>query len=167
MTLEAVEALLSASIDEQRQWTMEKFPRFGEMAYTDDEWGDTCIGIFYPKSLTDLSEYEDCPEEKDTIWILRQRLNELSEFRENQNLDGSRLTEKEAHAIRQNEAEEDTEGWIGLHGWEAQVADGTIFVAALGYSEGQGGIRLGDAWILRTRNEAQIWLETHEIWDKL
>lgn len=167
MTLKTVKSLLSASVEEQRKWIEDKFPKFEGMAYVDDDWGDTTLGIFYEDQFLDVSVYADYPDDYGTFDILREHLRDFSDFREKQIADGSPLTKREALVIKQYEAERNPDNWIGVHGWEAQVVDGKVFVVALGYSEGQSGVRLDDAWIVRTRDEAQSWLEAHDVWSAI
>lgn len=171
MTLKTVKSLLSASDEEQRQWIEDKFPRFEAMAYDSDEWGDTSLGMIYLDHLIDVADYADYPDDYGTFEILRKNLIDFSDFREKQIAEGSPLTKKEALVIKRHEAEREAEsgidGWISVHGWDAQAVDGKVFVVALGYFEGQGGIRLDDAWLLGTRDEAQSWLKAHEIWSEV
>ncbi|MDQ2092307.1 hypothetical protein [Marimonas arenosa] len=161
--MKTVNALLNAPRQEQSAWIREKFPDFGEMAHEPS----TCLGIFYPEDRIDLSEYESYPEDYDTIGILRQSLREFTDERETQILNGSPLTNAEALALKHHVADADSDGWVGVHSWEAQAIDGAVFVVALGYSEGQGGIRLDDPWLVESRDEARAWLKKHKIWSRL
>lgn len=162
--MQTIEALLTASKDQQAKWVRAQFEDFEAMAYASDEWGDTCIGLIYPKEYIDTSDYEEFPGDYDTIGILQERLGELPSNRQEEILDGAPLKPEEVQELKKHIAEQDPDGWVGVHGWDAEAADGSVFVLGLGYSEGQGGIRLDEPRILRSRDDAEAWLKSHEIW---
>jgi len=54
---------------------------------------------------------------------------------------GAELFPEEAEALVQRIAEADTDTWVGHHGFEIDLADGTLFAHFEGHSLGQGGMQ--------------------------
>lgn len=145
-----VKEILSASHDDQKAWVADMFPDYQAMAYE-----ETCFAIFYPFDAERLSDYASAPDEMDTFPILAKALSNFDEARANSIRNGASFTKREADALMHMISEADTDGWVGVHSWKATCDDGEVHIVALGYSEGQGGIRLDEPSIYRSRAEAE------------
>ncbi len=165
--METTEALLNASPEEQGKWVLEKFPEFEAMAYVQNEWGDTCIGMFYNLYDDDLVEYLEDPEDYGTVDLIRSEMKEVSKAREEEIFSGAELTVEEKSALKRAIAEKDGENWIGLHGWDAPTADGSVFVVGYGFQEGQVGIRLKRPEIYHLRQDAIDMLMRQDVWSEV
>ena len=53
--------------------------------------------------------------------------------------EGAKLNDHEREALACAIAEEDTEGWLGHHGFQIDLDDGSVFTYFVGHSMGQGG----------------------------
>lgn len=143
---------------EQIELILQEFPDFAMKAYE-----DTCFGIFYDVSDEDIEERVKYAEDYDTFEILRSLLPEFSDNRAEEIAAGSPLSNSEKISLKRHIADEDIDGWTGVHGWWKTCDDGDTFLVFWGHSEGQGGIRLGYYSAFATKEQAHDWLETFEI----
>lgn len=141
--------LLTATLEQQEVWLEAVEPEYEERAYEEKCWIDTVFphgkdwledirqkqGIDFPEYL----EMVQPPLEADCI---------------NRILHGGVLEGSEAQVILDFIVNDDPDGWCSLIVWEAPCIDGTVFIACLGLSAGQGGIELQLAGIYPTREAA-------------
>ncbi|WP_375569205.1 hypothetical protein ABWH93_15270 [Seohaeicola saemankumensis] len=147
---------------EQEAWVIQKFPDFEAKAYD-----DTCFGMFFDVLDDQVSEYVEYAEDYETFDILNSALSGFTESRQAEIEAGASLSQAEKLALKRYIADQDIDGWTGLHGWNAECDDGQVFVVFWGFSEGQGGIRLEYARAFETRKQADDWLETFEIFSQM
>ncbi|MCF8486853.1 MAG: hypothetical protein K9G71_16740 [Rhodobacteraceae bacterium] len=124
-------------------------PEYEERAYEEKCWIDTVfrhgkdwLEDLRQKHGSDFPEYLEMvqpPLEADCI---------------NRILHGGVLEASEAQMILDFVVEDDPDRWCSLIVWEAPCMDGTVFIACLGLSAGQGGIELQLAGMYPTRAEA-------------
>ena len=98
------------------------------------------FGLSYPVELIDLEEYRRYPEDYGVVASLTNAGLEITEEREAAIEAGAELFPEEAEALIQRVAEADTDTWVGHHGFEIDLADGTLFAHFEGHSLGQGGM---------------------------
>ena len=99
------------------------------------------FGLSYPVELIDLEEYRRYPEDYGVVASLTNAGFEITEEREAAIEAGAELFPEEAEALVQRVAEADTDTWVGHHGFEIDLADGTLFAHFEGHSLGQGGMQ--------------------------
>lgn len=127
-----------------------------------EEAGDTILGMYYEGARDRDSEWINYPDDYDVVSILEES-GEIDSDRLGAIENGSPLEEAELQILRRDHADNDPEGWDGVHLWEVELKDGSLFAAFQSQSQGQAGFTLDYARSFRSREEAVEWLETFEI----
>ena len=133
------------------------FPDFQMMAYE-----DTCIGITYEVPEDLVYDYVEFPEDYGTFDILQSAVPDFTESRAVEMRDGALLNQREKIALKQHIADNGTNDWTGIHGWNLKCDDGEVFVIFWGYGI-SGGIHLEFYRAFNSQKHAEDWAETLEI----
>jgi hypothetical protein len=157
-SMQRTEELLSAAVEDQEAWVNSRFPDIRSKADI-----DTFLGMIHEISDLDLPDRIENLDEYGTIETLSRLLENFSDARGKEIRAGAKLNANESRALKADIAD-DSDGWIGVHGWDADTIDGTVFVVTLGYSEGQGGIRFSNPKLYRSRQNVLEWIKQYEIW---
>ena len=121
----------------QLSWIERYYAEDSERLYEPEYY----FGLSYPVELIDLEEYRRYPEDYGVVASLTNAGLEITEEREAAIEAGAELFPEEAEALIQRLAEADTDTWIGHHGFEIALSDGTLFAHFEGYSMGQVGVQ--------------------------
>lgn len=127
----------------QLRWIENQNEDYEQVLYEPEAY----IGLSYPVEMIDFEEYRRYPIDYDvTGWLA-----DLSEEREAEINAGAQLFPDEAAAVMQGVAEADTDTWVGHHGFEIQLSDGTLFAHFEGHSMGQGGVQFELCQVFQSR----------------
>lgn len=99
----------------------------------------------------ELNEYESNPNKYSISSIIQKELGGLTLGRFDELEDGAKINKVERDALIRAIAEEDTDGWVGHHGFPIEFDDGGLFTYFVGYSAGQGGATFEFVSIFKTR----------------
>ena len=125
---------LQLNSDQQLDWIDQNIEEYEVLLYNDGY-----LGCSYPTEQIDLEEYEKYPLDYDTSGMIKNQLASITASRIDEIDEGTKLTDHEREALAISIAEEDTEGWLGHHGFQIDLDDGSVFTYFVGHSMGQGG----------------------------
>ena len=94
----------------------------------------------YPEGVIHLEDYQKYPDDYGVVFKLQDAGLEIDEKREEEINNGEPLTKEEEDALIASVAEDDVDSWIGHHGFEIALKDGSLFTHFTGHSMGQGGV---------------------------
>lgn len=125
---------LDLSCSEQEDWIVENISDYQERLY-----GDGYLGCSYPVEKIDFEEYRLYAEDNNTADLISSKCGILKAHRVSQINAGAHLSKRERKCLADAIAEQDSDGWIGHHGFEIQFVDGSVFAYFTDESLGQGG----------------------------
>lgn len=127
-----------------------------------EEAGDTILGMYYEGARDRDSEWINYPEDYDVVSILEES-GEIDSDRLSAIENGSPIAENELQILRRDHADNDPDGWDGVHLWAVELKDGPLFVAFQSQSQGQAGFTMDYSRSFRSKEDAIAWLKTFEI----
>ena len=125
---------LQLNSDQQFKWIEQNIEEYEVSLYNDGY-----LGCSYPTEQIDLEEYENYPLDYDVSGLIKNQLATITPNRIDEIDEGAKLSDHEREALAISIAEEDTEGWLGHHGFQIDLEDGSVFTHFVGHSMGQGG----------------------------
>ena len=125
---------LQLNSDQQLGWIDQNIEEYEVLLYNDGY-----LGCSYPTEQINLADYENYPLDYDTSGMIKNQLASITASRIDEIDEGTKLTDQEREALAISIAEEDTEGWLGHHGFQIDLDDGSVFTYFVGHSMGQGG----------------------------
>ena len=129
-----IQDFLKLNSDQQLAWIDQNIEEYEVLLYNDGY-----LGCSYPTEQIDLEEYENYPMDYDVSGMIKNQLASITASRMEEIDEGAKLTDHEREALACAIAEEDTEGWLGHHGFQIDLYDGSVFTYFVGHSMGQGG----------------------------
>jgi len=141
--------------DTQLRWIENQHEDYEQLLYEPEAY----IGLSYPVEMIDLEEYRRYPIDYDVAgWLA-----DLTKEREAEINAGAQLSPDEAAAVMQGVAEADVDTWVGHHGFEIMLSDGTLFVHFEGHSMGQGGMQFDYCEVLPSKDALIEYIENQPI----
>ena len=125
---------MDLSSDQQLDWIEKNIEEYEVLLYSDGY-----LGCSYPSEEINLADYENYPLDYDTSGMIKTQLADITQSRMEEIDEGAKLADHEREALACAIAEEDTEGWLGHHGFQIDLDDGSVFTYFVGHSMGQGG----------------------------
>ena len=129
-----IQDFLKLNSDQQLAWIDQNIEEYEVLLYNDGY-----LGCSYPTEQIDLEEYENYPMDYDVSGMIKNQLASITASRMEEIDKGAKLNGHEREALACAIAEEDTEGWLGHHGFQIDLDDGSVFTYFVGHSIGQGG----------------------------
>ena len=129
-----IQDFLKLNSDQQLAWIDQNIEEYEVLLYNDGY-----LGCSYPTEQIDLEEYENYPMDYDVSGMIKNQLDSITASRMEEIDEGAKLNDHEREALACAIAEEDTEGWLGHHGFQIDLYDGSVFTYFVGHSMGQGG----------------------------
>ena len=125
---------MDLSSDQQLDWIEKNIEEYEVLLYSDGY-----LGCSYPTEEINMADYETYPLDYDTSGLIKTQSADITQSRMEEIDEGAKLTDHEREALACAIAEEDTEGWLGHHGFQIDLYDGSVFTYFVGHSMGQGG----------------------------
>ena len=129
-----IQDFLKLNSDEQLDWIEKNIEEYEVLLYNDGY-----LGCSYPTEQINLADYENYPLDYNTSGMIKNQLAGITPSRMEEIDEGAKLNGHEREALACAIAEEDTEGWLGHHGFQIDLDDGSVFTYFVGHSMGQGG----------------------------
>ena len=129
-----IQDFLKLNSDHQLAWIDQNIEEYEVLLYNDGY-----LGCSYPTEQIDLEEYENYPMDYDVSGMIKNQLASITASRMEEIDEGAKLNDHEREALACAIAEEDTDGWLGHHGFQIDLDDGSVFTYFVGHSIGQGG----------------------------
>ena len=139
----------------QLRWIENQYEGYEHVLYEPEAY----IGLSYPVEMIDLAEYRRYPLDYD----ITGRLADLTAEREAEINAGAHLLPDEAKAVMLSIAEANVDSWVGHHGFEITLSDGTLFAHFEGHSMGQGGVQFDYCAILQSKDALIEYIEDQPI----
>ena len=125
---------MDLSSEQQLDWIEQNIEEYEVLLYSDGY-----IGCSYPSEQSDLEEYENYPLDYDVSGMIKKQLDSITPNRIDEIDEGAKLTCHEREALARAIAEQDMDGWLGHHGFQLDLDDGSVFTYFISNSIGQGG----------------------------
>ena len=119
---------------QQLDWIDQNIEEYEVLLYNDGY-----LGCSYPTEQINLEQYENYPLDYDTSGMIKNQLASITASRIDEIDEGAKLNDHEREALAISIAEEDTEGWLGHHGFQIDLDDGSVFTYFVSNSMGPGG----------------------------
>ena len=139
----------------QLRWIGSQYEDYEQLLYEPEAY----IGLSYPIEMIDFEEYRLYPVDYD----ITGQIADLTAIRETEINAGAKLLPDEAEAVMYSVAEADTDTWVGHHGFEIKLSDGTLFVHFEGHSMGQGGVQFDYCEVLQSKDALVEYIEDQPI----
>jgi hypothetical protein len=139
----------------QLRWIENQYVDYEQSLYEPEAY----IGLSYPVEMIDLEEYRRYPLD----YGITGRLTDLTVERKAEINAGAHLLPDEAEAVMLSVAEADTDTWVGHHGFEIRLSDGTLFVHFEGHSMGQGGVQFNYCEVMQSKDALIKYIENQPI----
>jgi len=139
----------------QLRWIENKYEDFEQLLYETEAY----VGLTYPSEMVDFEEYRRYPIDYD----ITGKLADLTAEREAEINAGAHLLPDEAKAVMLSIAEANVDTWVGHHGFEITLSDGTLFAHFEGHSMGQGGVQFDYCEVLRNKDALIEYIENQPI----
>ena len=120
--------------DQQLDWIEKNIEEYEVLLYSDGY-----LGCSYPTEEINLEDYENYPLDYDTSGMIKTQLADITQSRMEEIDEGAKLTDHEREALARAIAEQDMDGWLGHHGFQLDLDDGSVFTYFVSNSMGQGG----------------------------
>ena len=143
-----VKEFLSLNSEQQIHWIERNIEEYEVLLYSDGY-----IGCSYPSEQIDLEQYENYPLDYDISGMIKAHLDGITPTRIDQIDNGAKLTKHEREALAHAVADEDMEGWLGHHGFQIDLDDGSVFTSFVSHSLGQGGASFDFIGIYASKEE--------------
>ena len=129
-----IHEFLDLSKKQQLDWIEQNIEEYAVLLYSDGY-----IGCSYPSEQSDLEEYENYPLDYDVSGMIKDQLDSITPKRIDEIDEGAKLTHHEREALARAIAEQDMDGWLGHHGFQIDLDDGSVFTYFVSSSMGPGG----------------------------
>lgn len=139
----------------QLRWIKNQHEDYEQLLFEPEAY----IGLSYPVEMIDFEEYRRYLVDYD----ITGRLADLTAEREAEINAGAQLLPEEAEAVMYSVAEADTDTWLGHHGFEITLSDGTLFAHFEGHSMGQGGVQFDYCEVLQSKDALVEYIENQPL----
>ena len=143
----------------QLRWISRRLEDYEQLLYKPEAY----LGLSYPVGLIDLEEYRLYSEDYNVVGLLIEAGLDITPARKDEINSGAHLYSEEAKLLIQSLAGEDTDSWVGHHGFEIKLSDGTLFTHFEGHSMGQGGVQFELCQVLQSKRELIEYIESQPL----